>query len=218
MKTAEEYLKQWNLEKEFAGIPIEELVLKKYSDGEPLYYAGQDVEYVYLLVEGRCRLFGLSREGKEVLVNFKEALGLFGDMEIFLGIEFQLSMSAWGEAVVLKIPHKLMERKLMYQTDFLRFAAKELADKMCTDSAHQIQTILKGGRARAAHRLWLQMQAEGRHTFPFSCRETAMDAGISQRQLTRVLVEWEEQGIIKRDGRKIRIVNLEKLKNLSGDV
>lgn len=218
MKTAEEYLKFWGLEKAFSDIPAKELSLKVYQDGETLFYAGQDVEYAYLLVEGRCRLYGMSREGKEVLVNFKEALGIFGDMEILLGIEFQLSMAAWGTAVVLRISKKLMEKKLLYQVDFLRFLTRELADKMCTDSARQIQAVLKGGKARAAHRLWLQAQAEGKDTFLFSCRATARDAGISERQLSRVLVEWEEAGIIRRDGRKIQIKKPKELKELSGDM
>lgn len=218
MKTAEQYLRFWGLQKAFSKISSSELILKKYQDGEPLFHAGQDVDYAYLLVEGRCRLYGLSREGKEVLVNFKEALGIFGDMEILLDIEFQLSMSAWGEAVVLKISKNIMKKKLMYQVDFLRFLSRELADKMNTDSAHQIQSILKGGKARAAHRLWLQSQAEGKETLSFSCRATARDAGISERQLTRVLVELEEDEIIKREGRKIQIINLQELKKLSGDV
>lgn len=218
MKTAEQYLRFWGLEKAFSKVSTNELILKKYQDGEPLFRAGQDVDFAYLLVEGRCRLYGLSREGKEVLVNFKKALGIFGDMEILLDIEFQLSMSAWGDAVVLKISKSIMQKKLLYQVDFLRFLSRELADKMCTDSAHQIQSILKGGKARAAHRLWLQSQAEGKENLLFSCRATARDAGISERQLTRVLVELEEDGIIKRDGRKIQIINLQKLKRLSGDV
>ena len=218
MKTAEEYLKFWGLEKAFSDIPAEELSLKVYQDGEPLFYAGQDVKYAYLLVEGRCRLYGLSREGKEVLVNFKEALGIFGDMEILLGLEFQLSMAAWGKAVVLRISKKIMERKLLYQVDFLRFLSRELADKMCTDSAQQIQAVLKGGKARIAHRLWLQAQAEGKDTFLFSCRATARDAGISERQLSRVLGEWEEAGIIRRDGRRIQIKNPDELRELSGDM
>lgn len=218
MKTAEQYLEFWGLEKAFSKVSANELILKKYKDGEPLFLAGQDVDFAYLLVEGRCRLYGLSREGKEVLVNFKKALGIFGDMEILLGIEFQLSMSAWGEAVVLKISKSLMQKKLLYQVDFLRFLSKELADKMCTDSAHQIQSILKGGKARAAHRLWLQSQAEGKESLLFSCRATARDAGISERQLTRVLVELEEEGVIQRDGRKIQIKDLQELKRLSGDV
>lgn len=218
MKTAKQYLEFWGLEQAFSKVFTNELILKKYRDGEALFRAGQDVDYAYLLVEGRCRLYGLSKDGKEVLVNFKEALGIFGDMEILLDIEFQLSMSAWGDAVVLKISKSLMKKTLLYQVDFLRFLSRELADKMCTDSAHQIQSILKGGKARAAHRLWLQFQAEEKEEFLFSCRATARDAGISERQLSRVLVELEEDGIIKRDGRKIQIRELQKLKRLSGDV
>ena len=218
MKTAAEYLRYWGLEKAFSGVSENELSLKAYKDGENLFLAGQDVRYAYLLVEGRCRLYGLSKEGKEVLVNFKEALGIFGDMEILLGIDFQLSMAAWGGAMVLRIPKSLMEKKLLYQVDFLRFLSRELADKMCIDSAQQIQSILKGGKSRAAHRLCLQAQAEGKNSFLFSCRATARDAVISERQLSRVLVEWVEEGIIKRDGRQIRITDMDRLKKLSGDM
>ena len=83
MKTAAEYLRYWGLEKAFSGV-LKMNFLKAYKDGETCF-SGQDVRYAYLLVEGRCRLYGLSKEGKEVLVNFKEALGIFGDMEILLG-------------------------------------------------------------------------------------------------------------------------------------
>ncbi len=217
MKTAEEYLKFWGLEKAFQGIPIKEMPMKTYQDGEPLFRAGQDVAYAYLLVEGRCRLYGLSLEGKEVLVNFKEALGIFGDMEILLGLDFQLSMSAWGEAVVLKIPVSLMRKKLLYQVDFLRFLSRELADKMNIDSAQQIQVILKSGRARVAKCLWLQRKVEKKSSFVFSCGSLARDAGISPRHLTRILKEWEQTGIIKRTGRTIRIINETELKKLTSD-
>lgn len=217
MKTAEEYLKFWGLEKAFQGVSVKEMPIKTYQDGESLFRAGQDVAYAYLLVEGRCRLYGLSLEGKEVLVNFKEALGIFGDMEILLGLDFQLSMSAWGEAVVLKIPVSLMRKKLLYQVDFLRFISRELADKMNIDSSQQIQSILKSGRARVAKCLWLQQKAERKSSFVFSCGSLARDAGISPRHLTRILKEWEQTGIIKRTGRTIRIVNDAELKKLTSD-
>lgn len=217
MKTTEEYLKLWGLQNAFSGVSPEEITLRTYQDGEPLFLAGQDVDAVYLLVEGRCRLYGLSREGKEVLVNYKEAVGLFGDMEILLGLEFKLSMAAIGHAVVLKISKRAMEKKLMYHIDFLRFLTKEMAEKMYIDSAHQIQSILKDGKARVARLLWRQVQAENKECFSFSCRKTARDAGISERQLTRVLGEWEEEEIIRREGRKIRVLNFQALEALKSD-
>lgn len=217
MKTAEEYLKYWGLEKALSGIASNEIVLKHYCDGEVLFHAGQDVDYAYLLVEGRCRLYGISREGKEVLVNYKEALGLYGEMEILLDVEFNLSLSAVGDAAVLKIPRKIIERKLLYQVDFLRYISLELANKMWQDSSKQIQAILKSGKERVAVLLCQQALAEGKKSFVFSCRKTALDAGISERQLTRVLGEWEENGIIKREGRKLRILDSDALNALKSD-
>lgn len=217
MKTAEEYLKYWGLEKAFSGIASNGVILKHYCDGEILFHAGQEVDFAYLLVNGRCRLYGISREGKEVLVNYKEALGIYGEMEIMLGIEFKLSLSAVGNAAVLKIPRILMERKLLYQVDFLRFVSLELANKMWLDSSKQIQAILKDGKERVADLICQQALAEERRNFVFSCRKTALDAGISERQLTRVLGEWEKAGIIERKGRKLRILDYDALNALKSD-
>lgn len=217
MKTAQEYLEIWNLTSAFEGVPMEELLLRTYKDGEPLFFAGQEVRHAYLLVEGRCRLFSVSKEGREVLVNYKEPPGLFGDMEILVNLEFKLSMAAVGSAVVLKIPRKVMERRLLYKVEFLRFLAVEMAEKMHLDSASQIQVILRDGKSRVARLLWLKAQSEGKKVFSFSCMETARDAGISERQLSRVLNEWEEAGIIKREGRKLRILDMDFLKKLETD-
>lgn len=217
MKTVKEYLKNWGLESAFAEVKPDEMILKTYKDGEPLFFAGDEVDYAYLLVEGRCRLYGISREGREVLVNYKQAVGLFGDMEILKGLEFKLSMAAVGSAVVLKIPRKLMEKKLLYQVDFLRFLAVEMAEKMYLDSSSQIQVILRDGKSRVARLLCVKARAEGRMGFAFSCRETARDAGISERQLSRVLNEWEDAGIIRREGRRLKIMDAEALEALETD-
>ncbi|MDO4272582.1 MAG: Crp/Fnr family transcriptional regulator [Eubacteriales bacterium] len=218
MKTVQEYLELWGLTSAFEGVPMEGMILRTYKDGEPLFFAGQEVDYAYLLVEGRCRLFSISREGREVLVNYKEALGLFGDMEILVNLEFKLSMAAAGSAVVLKIPRKVMEKTLLYRVEFLRFLAVEMAEKMHLDSASQIQVILRDGKSRVARLLWLKARAEGKKAFSFSCMETARDAGISERQLSRVLNEWEDAGIIKREGRRLRILDEDFLKRLESDV
>lgn len=218
MKTIQEYLQFWNLEKVFAGVKPEEVILKTYHNGENFFLAGQEVSSLYFLAEGCARLYSHSKDGREVLVNFKEAPGIFGEMEVLLDREFQMSMAAWGEATVIQIPRKVLENRLLHEADFWKFLAEGLAEKMSRDSARQIQALLQDGKSRAAQRIRMQSLAEGKSTFLFSCQDTARDAGLSQRQLLRILTEWEENGIIKRQGRKLTICDPEELCKLTVDL
>lgn len=215
MKTANEYLKYWNLEKAFMEIQDKEIILKNYHDGEVLFHAGQNVDYVYLLVEGRCRLYGISKEGKEVLVNYKEAPEIFGEMEVLINVDFKLSLSAAGEAVILKVSRKIVERKLLHQVEFLHWISTGMAKKMWLDSSKQIQVLLNDSKKRVAFLICQKSLSERKMCFMFSGKDTAMDAGISERQLRRVLGEWEKAGIIERKGRKLQILDFDALEQIN---
>lgn len=53
--------------------------------------------------------------------------------------------------------------------------------------------------------------------FPFSYKELAEMLGVSYRHLTRSINELEGQGLIKKSGNKIEVLNVKELKNFEFD-
>lgn len=213
-----EYLKKYHLEKEFACIDPGELKIQVYKKGEYLFHVGDEVKYLFVILEGTCRITNSSKSGKEMLLDYLRGVDLTGEMEIAAGIRYYHNISAVTQSVILLVPANATLDKLMDYPPFLRMVSRALADKLMRGGGRQVRSSLYDARSRVAKYLYQTMLSKESTTFVISCRETALGIGISDRHLNRIFKELEEMKLISRHRNKIRILDEDALKQVESEM
>ena len=107
------YLEKLNMTEEFACLDEKDMAslsIVKYKKGEYLFHAGDKVEAIFFLAEGKCKVSNSTSEGKEIAIDFDIPGGrMIGEMELASGIDFFHSVSAAADSVVLRIPLEIAE-------------------------------------------------------------------------------------------------------------
>lgn len=205
---------------EFSCIDTAKLRLVHLKKGEYIFYSKEKLQYLYVLVKGRAKITPASKEGKLAVIDYIEPKSVLGDMEAALGNADSClhDVQAIEDTLMIAIPYKLVEMELMYHVPFLRLMCRQLGEKLETASKKHFRKALYLAKNILSKALVTQAEEREGAFFPFSCRETALSIGISERHLRRILNELEEGGLVEKQGRKIRILNMNALKNMETEI
>jgi len=209
----------------FQGLPedqMQRLALRgRYKDYKAgTIIAGEDepVKGLYLVVWGRVKVFKSSGDGRE------QTLYLLGPSELFCMTSmteqtFPANLTALEDTRLFILPRDVME-DLAKQEPSLVFNMLSLLIRRLKESMYLIELLsLKEIPQRLASFL-LHALALGEGTdsvtLTTSQREVAKVLGTTPETLSRVLKKMAADGIIKAQGRTIRILDHQALEALSG--
>lgn len=211
------YPEKLNMTEEFACLDENDMAglsIVKYKKGEYLFHAGDKVEAIFFLAEGKCKVSNSTSEGKEIAIDFDIPGGrMIGEMELASGIDFFHSVSAASDSVVLRIPLEIAEKRLMNDPAFLRYICRQLAWELTESGRERVRVSLHDARERVARYLYGWAVRTGERNFTISCRRTALECAISERHLNRIFHKMEDEGIIERYRNRIRILDMELLQS-----
>jgi len=190
-----------------------ELRMRHCAAGEPIGGRG---DHVYLIKEGRVRLYMLSREGQEVTTAVLVPGQLFG-LGALVGSHGEPSFAECvdgcyvceaGAQDFLSIlaRHPLMMAKVVMAMARQIFRLEQAVESMALESA----------RARLARHLLKQAKAgtvdpEGWLLPPQTREEMAKVITSSRETVSRVLAAWSREGVIATRGRRIVVRDTEAL-------
>lgn len=102
---------------------------------------------------------------------------------------------------------------------FLRYLCRDLCNKFDTISSISSNNLLYPLKNRLiGYILEYMCQTTKIAEFPFSYKELAEILGVSYRHLSRSMSELEEQGLIKKTGNKIKVLNENELRGYEFDI
>jgi len=218
------YLNKFNLHDILSQEIIKNLSLFHFKAGNYLVRANDPVEYFYFYVEGKSKVFILLENGKSLLVRFYEPFELVGDVE-FVSYEHQIcNMQAITDVLCIGIKMKILKKYIESNTKLLLFICKSLGHKLATFNMSSAINQMYPLENRLASYLTavsdLNSPMTGRikdiHTENLT--ELADILGTSYRQLTRVIKQFKDQGILDRVGKKFKILDTQQMQNLSRDI
>jgi CRP-like cAMP-binding protein len=93
---------QWN--HLFSNETLEASSLVTYESGTMLCSNNQHIESLFVVLEGRVKIYTLSEEGKLRLLRLKAAPTLIGDIEYASGRNVLHTVEAVGSVTCLRIP------------------------------------------------------------------------------------------------------------------
>ncbi|MCX7856845.1 MAG: Crp/Fnr family transcriptional regulator [Deltaproteobacteria bacterium] len=189
---------------------------KVFRKGQTIFTEGDPADGIYVLREGKVKVFKLSLDGKEQVLHFIGEGGVFGEVAVFLGEPFPASAEAQSESTVLFIPRSSFF-DLLKNDPTISMNMLALLSLRLKEFVHLIDTIsLKDVSQRVStYLLFIAEKKDNIVDLRIKKSELASFLGTIPETLSRVLTKMVKTGLIKMEGARIEITNPEELKRIA---
>lgn len=188
----------------------------KFAKGEIIFEDGEYPQGVFLIEEGTIKLSKSGSYGKEHILRFIKEGDLVGYRSLLCGEYFQANAEAMTQVTAVFIPsdvfNHLLEEDHKISFVMLQKIAYELGESSNTITFLAQKTV----RERLAEIIILLEQKlgtdpEGFIKISLTREEIANLIGTATESAIRLISEFKSDGLIKVEGRNIKILNREKL-------
>ncbi|MEI6857475.1 Crp/Fnr family transcriptional regulator [Psychrilyobacter sp.] len=188
---------------------------KKYSQGENIINAKDEVKHIYFIVSGGVDIHSFLASGRSIFINKLSPPEIFGDVE-YLGETSMLFdvIANSNNTLIMSISFKAIEAHLKENSQLWRFLG-----------VASIQKLLKTNRAillkegfNLKNILALHL-VKNDHLINFkSLNELSKELNVSYRNLTRIIKFFTDSGIIKKDRKSIITLDKDAIKRYSKEI
>lgn len=183
--------------------------------GSRFFSPGDRCSGLHLLVKGRIHVLRLAPDGREQLLAAVVPFQTLGEAAIFRPSQTHSSYAICQEgSTVLTLP--------LVKTRSLTMLYPELAQAFLNEFATRIEDLERRLEETALHPLekrlavYLLEQAHQQDDFQLAESNSALASrfGVARESVSRALAKFEEQGWIRRSGRRVALLSRSKLSEL----
>jgi CRP-like cAMP-binding protein len=188
-----------------------------FNTEEVIYHEGDHSNYIYLISQGTVKCYRIDEQGKELVTGLYKEDDLFGYTSFTHNVPHEETATAientklFGISIIdfntiISKNHKVVLELIQLLTDDLSIAKEQLL-RMAYGTVNQktAATILKFSE---------KINRKPDDPIKISRNDLASVAGIAPETLIRALTEFKKQGIIKAEGRNIKVIDIQKLKSI----
>ncbi|WP_276354888.1 Crp/Fnr family transcriptional regulator [Cohnella caldifontis] len=218
-------LKRLGLDGVFTEAGASRMELHTYADKEKVCTFGEHLDGLYVVAEGRLKVYHLLPSGKTMLLRFSKPPMLIGDAEWMGNEPAGNTVEAAGKATLLFLCRKDAMKTEMGNPAFLQFMIRNLSRKLNTLGNASSYNLLYPAENRVASYL-LSLLPEARphggekteeEIRVSNLIEMAEMLGTSYRHLNRVLRQLEGIGVLERRRGVIKVLDERRLRTLADD-
>ncbi|WP_050614432.1 Crp/Fnr family transcriptional regulator [Bacillus testis] len=216
------YLETNQLHEYFSRVDVNKIKLCRFDKGEMMITAGEPLQEMLFLVEGKVKIFTVTAEDKRLIIRFLKAFAMLGDIEFANEENAITSVEAITDCLVLSIPYNYLKETIGKNPSFLYFLLQSISHKFRTKTNFTTFNVLYPVEVRfASYLLSISTDSKGtvfreemKHS---SLADIADMIGTSYRHLNRVIQKLCNEQVIERAKGSIHIKNLQKLRDLAKD-
>ncbi|MEJ2222927.1 MAG: Crp/Fnr family transcriptional regulator [Desulfobacterales bacterium] len=209
----------------FNGLPDDQLsairqiaVEKQYTKGQTLFSEGDETRGLFVVIEGRIKIYKVSSEGKEQILHIIEAGQSFGEVTVFTGQQLPANAQALVKSRLLLFPRSAFVG-LVTANPSLALNLLAIMSKKLRQFAAQIENLsLKEIPARLASYLVYLAEEQGSEdavTLNVSKGQLASLLGTIPETLSRIFAKLSGQDLIRVEGPKIILLDLQGIEDLA---
>ena len=192
-------------------------VIKK---GEPIFEEGESVNGIFCIKEGVCKLSKLSANGKDQIVKLVKPGELLGQRSLISDEPANLSAVALEDMEVCFIPKTEIMGFFNQNNQFSMNVMKTICGDLKEADDHMVSMAQKSVKERLAETLLYLEDTFGKNQdgslhIQLSREELAGMIGTATESCIRLLSELNKTGVIDLTGKKITIVDRNKLKRMA---
>lgn len=213
--------KHWCLKKSavFGHLSDDELNLlgsqcqiREFGRGDMVYFPSDAGDCAHIVARGRIRIYHITGDGKQAILNFVDAGAVFGELSAFTGACRDEYSEATEKSVVVQVPRYVLIRT-MEQVPSVSRKLNELFGQRVKQMERRLKSVLFGS---SRERLWDLLQdlavqygsptAAGKVIAQkISHQDLASIIGATRETVTITLGEMQTEGLIEIHNRRITL-------------
>ena len=209
----------------FNGLPDDQLgairqiaVEKHYNKGQTIFSEGDETTGLFVVVDGRVKIYKVSSEGKEQILHIFEAGQSFGEVTVFAGQQLPANAQTLAKSRLLLFPRSAIV-DLVTANPSLALNLLAIMSKKLRQFAVQIENLsLKEIPARLASYLIYLAEKQGSAdaiTLNVSKGQLASLLGTIPETLSRIFAKLSGQNLIRVEGPRISLLDRQGLEDLA---
>lgn len=174
--------------------------------------AGEKADGLYIVLAGRAKIVIDDGDGREVTLTFIGPNEVFGEMSLIDDKPRSASMVAVETCEILYVSKAAFMSCLTENFDVAMLILRGVIGRLREAYLKIARLALTDVHGRVAHLLIeLAREADGVWVVDTGCEEIARMVGASREMVSRVLKEMRDSGLIRRDKRKIIVLDHESM-------
>ncbi len=192
-----------------------------YKKGELIFKEGDKPVNLICLSEGKVKVFKEGLGGREQIIRLAKPIGFIGYRALFAEENHYASAIAIEDSIICAVNHITLFKLLRSNSDLSLTIIKSLAMELGFSYYRTVTLTQKHVRGRLAESLLFL-----KNTYGFEKDEKSIKVYLSRGEIAnlsnmdtsnaiRTLSAFANEGIISIDGRKIKILDINKLEKIS---
>jgi CRP/FNR family cyclic AMP-dependent transcriptional regulator len=197
--------------------------MRQFSPGELLYSPPQEMETLFILKQGRVRIFRVSPDGRALTTAIITPGTIFGEM-MLLGQQMHDNFAEALEHVTVCVMRRADVQRLLLSDARIALRISDILGNRVSQLERRLSdSVFKSVPQRIATTLRLLADQEQRRPLgrglqvPLTHEQVAALAGTSRETTTKILNEYADQGLLRLGRGKITILDLARLAAEAGD-
>ncbi|MGY3765767.1 Crp/Fnr family transcriptional regulator [Vagococcus vulneris] len=195
-------------------LPKEACRLNYYQKGSVIYFEGETIRSLGIIVSGKAKICLHSPDGKRLTLCYYESKSLIGDVELLTEQTVtSATVIAMTDIEMIEVPFNRLEKELLVNTAFVRILGSRVAKNLIRSSENaELQSLYTGQQRLCSYIL----RERSGLSFDHSLIDTAYSIGLSYRQTLRLMKKLCHLQVLTKTKVGYNIENNLKLEKLSG--
>lgn len=191
-----------------------------YHPNDLIYIQEDTSNCLYLIIKGRVRVFLMTQAGDELTFGILEKGDIFGDSSFFQNSPRPTTVMSINEVELIACPLDSLYPYLMESKE-LTIALLQLLSENCDYLSTRLKRAYTYNRYEKVASFILELTAEDApgkdildQTLPYTHEEISTFIGLSRVTTTKVLNEFQRDGLIKLAYKKVQVIDRDGLSQI----
>lgn len=185
-----------------------------YKKGQTLFYEGTRPMGLYCIKSGKVKVFKMGSQGKEQIMRLANPGDFLGYRSLLAEELYAASAEVLEDAGICFIPKDNFFRSLIDNKEFYKSMVKSMAhelgvveEKLADLSQKSVRERLAGNLLMLKETYGLEGEESSLIDLSISREDLANIVGTATETVIRLLSEFKRDGLIKLEGKKIRVID-----------
>lgn len=185
----------------------------EYKKGDIIFRESDPADKIIIIRYGRVKLNHFSQEGKEFVIDILVESDIYGEQNIFSGLNYKVSAVALQPTGVCLISQSDIQRMIMIKPEVGIKLLSVLGSKLSSANDLIAMLSINDAKARLAGFLLYRSNRIKKDLIELSREDISAYINLTRETISRKLNELQEEGIIELNGhKKIKIMDQEALR------
>ena len=209
------------LSEEEKNVLRKNLFIQHYKKNEVIYSEGDVPTHMLCLISGKVKIFKDGISGRTQIIRVIKPVEYFGYRAYFANQNFVTAVAAFESSVICKIPIELIYQWMSTNNKLAMFFIKLLAIDLGISDQRTVNLTQKHIRGRLAEALLFLKDSYGLEedgatlSIYLSREDLANLSNMTTSNAIRTLSTFASEKLIAIDGRKIKVIDEERLRKIS---